>query len=108
MGTASALGILNNYLKKINIKNSLVFSGSYETSLNTSPPPKLLSLHCKQINGVKNEVNGQPSSLLTGMYVSDHKAAFSSMPQTYRLKKLTEIEVYLLDEIKDPGRLAKK
>ena len=29
-------------------------------------------------------------------------------PQTYRIKKLTEIEVYLLDEIEVRERLAKK
>ena len=29
-------------------------------------------------------------------------------PQTYRLKKLTEIEAFFLDEIKVPERLPKK
>ena len=74
-----ALGIPNKYLYKINRKNTLDFSGSYETSLNTSPLPKVLSLHCKQINRVKNEVDGQPSSLLPCMQFSDYKAAFAPM-----------------------------
>ena len=36
-----------------------------------------LSLHCKQINKVKNELDGQPSSLLASMQVSNYKTAFS-------------------------------
>ena len=50
---------------------------SYKISLDTSPPPKSLSLHCKQINKVKNELDGQPSSLLVSMHVSNYKATFS-------------------------------
>ena len=66
-------------LKNINIKYPFVFSGSYKTSLDTSPPPKSLSLHCKQINKVKNELDNQPSSLLASMHVSDYKASFSPL-----------------------------
>ena len=51
--------------------------GSYKTSLDTSPPPISLSLHCKQISKVKNELDGQPSSLLARMPVSNYKATFS-------------------------------
>ena len=36
--------------------------------------PRLLPLHCKQINRVKNEVGGQPSNLLACMQVSDNKS----------------------------------
>ena len=32
----------------------------------------------------------------------------SQEPQTYRLKELTEIEAFFLDEIKDRERIAKK
>ena len=53
--------------------------GSYETSLDTSPLPELLSLHCKQINKVKNEFNGQASSLLASTHVSDYKKTFFAM-----------------------------
>ena len=53
--------------------------GSYKTSLDTSPPPQLLSLNCKQTNKVKNELDGQPSSLLAFMHVSNYKATFSPM-----------------------------
>ena len=52
-------------------------SGSYKTSLDTSPPPKSRSLHYKQINKVKNELDGQLSGLLASMHVSNYKAAFS-------------------------------
>ena len=80
-----ALGMPEKILKNINIKYSLVFSGSYKTQLVTTPPPKSLSLHCKQtlhckqIKKVKNELDGQPSSLLACMQVSDYEATFSLM-----------------------------
>ena len=58
-----ALGIPDNYLEKTMLIRSTLTPGSYKTSLDTSPPPISLSLHCKQINKVKNELDGQPSSL---------------------------------------------
>ena len=58
---------------------SILPPGSYKTSLDTSPPPQLLSLHCRQIDKVKNELDDQPTSLLTFMHVSNHKATFSPM-----------------------------
>ena len=45
--------------------------------LDTSPPPRSLSIHGKQINKVKNELDDQPSSLLAPMHVSNYKAIFS-------------------------------
>ena len=72
-----ALGIPDNYLEKTTLIRSSLPPGSYKTSLDTSPPPKSLSLHCKQINKVKNELDGQPSSLLVSMHVSNYKATFS-------------------------------
>ena len=72
-----ALGIQNNYLEKTTLIRSTLPPGSYKTSLDTSPPPKILSPHCKQISNVKNELDGQPSSLLTFKHVSNYKAAFS-------------------------------
>ena len=68
------LGILNNYRAKTTLNKSTLPTGSYKASLDTSPPPKLLSQHCKQINKVKNELDGQPSSLLACMHVSNYKA----------------------------------
>ena len=52
---------------------------SQKTSLDTSHPRKSLSLHCKQIRKVTNELDGQPSSLLACMHVSNYKATFSPM-----------------------------
>ena len=72
-----ALGIQNNYLEKTTLVRSTLPTGSYETSLDTSPPPKILSLHCKQISKVQNELDGQPSRLLTSMHVSNYNATFS-------------------------------
>ena len=74
-----ALGIADKHLEKTTLIKSTLPPGSYKTSLDTSPPPKSLSLHCKQINKVKNELDGQPSSLLAFMHVSDYKTTFSPM-----------------------------
>ena len=78
-----ALDIQSNYLEKVTLIRSRLPPGSYKTSLDTSPPPKILSLHCKQISKVKNELDGQPSSLLTSMHVSNYKATFSSIHLVY-------------------------
>ena len=67
-----ALGIPDKHLEKTTLIKSTLPPGSLDTS-----PPQLLSLHCKQINKVKNELAGQPSSLLTSMYVSNYKTTFS-------------------------------
>ena len=72
-----ALGIQDNYLEKTTLIRSTLPPGSYKTSLDTSPPPKILSLHCKQINKVKNRLDGQPSSLLVSMHVFNYNASFS-------------------------------
>ena len=74
-----ALGIPDKHLEKTMLIKSTLPPGSYKTSLDSSPTPKLLSLHCKQINKVKNELDGQPSSPFTSMHVSNYKATFSPM-----------------------------
>ena len=74
-----ALGIPDKHLEKTTLIKSTLPPGSYKTSLDASPPPKSLSLHCKQINKVKNELDGQPSSLLASVHVSNYKATFSPM-----------------------------
>ena len=73
------LGISEKHLEKTTRVRSTLPPGSYKTSLDASPRPKSLSLHCKQINKVKNELDGQPSYLLARMNVSNHKASFSPM-----------------------------
>ena len=75
-----SLGIQDDYLEKTTLIRSTLLPGSYKTSLDTSPPPRSLSLHCKQINKVKNELDGQPSSLLASMHVSNYKATFFPNP----------------------------
>ena len=74
-----ALGIADKHLEKTTLIKSTLPPGSYKTSLDTSPPPKSLSLHCKQINKVKNELDGQPSSLLACVHVSNYKVIFSPL-----------------------------
>ena len=71
-----ALGIPDNYLENTTLIRSTLSPGSYKTSLDTSPPLKSSSLHCTQINKIKNELDGQPSSLLTFMHVSNYKTTF--------------------------------
>ena len=72
------LGILDKQLERTTIIKSTWTPGSYKTSLVISPP-KSLSLHCKQINNVKNELDGQPSSLSASMHISNYNATFSPM-----------------------------
>ena len=54
-----ALSILDKHLEKTTLIKSSLPPGWYKTSLDTSSPPKSLSLHCKQIKKVKNELDGQ-------------------------------------------------
>ena len=73
-----ALGIPDKYLEKTALIKSNLPPGSYKTSLDT--PPGTLSLHCKEISKVtkvKNKFDGQPSSFLASMHVSNYKATFS-------------------------------
>ena len=72
-----ALGIQDNYLEITTLIRSTLPPGWNKTSLDASPPPKSLSLHPKQINKVKNELDGQPSSSLASMHVSNYKTTFS-------------------------------
>ena len=72
-----ALGIPDNYLEKTPLIRSTLTPGSYKTPLDIpSPPLKSLSLQCKQISKVKNELDGQPSRLLACMHVSNYKVTF--------------------------------
>ena len=71
-----ALCIADKHLEKTMLIKSTLPPGSYKTSLDKSPPSKSLSLHCKQVNKVKNELDGQLSSLLVCMQVSNYKATF--------------------------------
>ena len=74
-----ALRIQNNDLEKTTLIWSTLLPGTYKTSLDTSPPPISLSLHCKQIKKGKNELDGQPSRFLACMHVSNYKATFSAI-----------------------------
>ena len=50
--------------------------GFSKTFLDTSPPSKVLSLHCKQINKTKKELDGQPLSLLFSTHALNYAASF--------------------------------
>ena len=71
------LGIQDKCLEKTTLIRSTLPPCSHKTGLDTSPHPRSLPLHCKQINKVKNEVDGQPSRLLASLHVSNYKASFS-------------------------------
>ena len=68
-------GISDKYLEKTALIRPTLPPGSYKTSFD--PPLRSLSLHCKQISKVKNELDSQPSSLLASMHVFNYKATFS-------------------------------
>ena len=89
-----ALGIPKNYLEKTTLIRSTLPYDSYKTSLDTLPLPTSLSLQCKQINKVKNKLDGQPSSLLACMHVSNYKAIFSPIHLVFLE---LEIDQLLLD-----------
>ena len=96
-----AFGILDKCLEKATQIKSILPPGSYKTSLDTSSPPMLLSLHCKKINKVKNELDGQPSSLIARMYISNYKATFSPMNSVFLEldTHLLHLDFKILDEI---------
>ena len=48
-----ALGIRYSYLEKTTLIRSILPPGSHKTSLDTSPPSKLLSLHCNKSTKLK-------------------------------------------------------
>ena len=95
-----ALGIQDNYLEKTTLIRSRLFPGSYETSLDTSPAPRSLSLHCKQINKIKDELDGQPSRFLASMHVSNYKATFSAIHLVFLELDIhqTHLDFKILDE----------
>ena len=78
-----AFSIQDKYLEKTTLIRSTLPNGSYKTSFDTSPPPKTLSLHCRQINKVKNELDGHPSSLLAPMHVLNYSASFSPIHSVF-------------------------
>ena len=73
-----AISIQDKYVEKTTLVRSTLPPVSYKTSLDTSPPPKNLSLHFNQINKFKNELDGQPSSLLLSTHVLNYAASFST------------------------------
>ena len=72
-----ALCMPDKYLENTTLIRSTLPSGSYKTSLDTSPPPLSLSLHCKQMNKDKNKFDCQPSGLMARMHVCNYKGTFS-------------------------------
>ena len=90
-----ALGIQDNYLQRATLIRSILPPISYKTSLDTSLPPQILSLHCRQINKVKNELDSQPSSLLISMHVFNYNA--SSSPALLVFLELEDIHRPHLD-----------
>ena len=91
-----ALGIQDNCLERTSAARSTLPPRSYKTSLDTLLPPQLLSLHCKQINKVKKELDGQPSSFSTFMHVSNYKASFSPIFSPVFLELVTHHIIWIL------------
>ena len=93
------LVIQDKYLEKTTLVRSTLIPGSYKTSLDTSPPQKILSLHCKQINKFKNKLEDQPSSLLTPMYVLNYSTSFSPAHSVFL--ELEDMHQHLVSKILD-------
>ena len=72
-----ALGIQDKYLEKTTLIRSTLPPGSNKTSLDTSPPPRSLLLHCKQINKAKKRARWSTIKPVGLMHVSNYKATFS-------------------------------
>ena len=95
------LGIQDKYLEKTTTIRSILPPGSYKTSLDRSDPSKILSLHSKKINKVKNELDGQPSNLFTSVHVSNYNATFSPVHLVFlELEDMHQPHLYfkILDE----------
>ena len=69
-------------------------------SLDTSPPPTILSLYCRQINKMKNKLDGQPSSLLTSIHVLNYNGNFSPVQLVFlELEDMhKDLDFKILDE----------
>ena len=70
--------VLNKYLEKTTFSKTNLPPGAYKTSPDTSPALTLLSLHCRKINRVTNELDEKPSILLACKQVL-YKAVFTQM-----------------------------
>ena len=86
-----------NILKKTTLIRSTLPPASYKTYLDRSPPPTILSLHCKQINKVKNELDGQPYSFLISTHVLNYSARFPPAHSVFlELNQQTYINIQIL------------
>ena len=94
-----ALGMQDKYIEKTTLIRSNLPPDFYKTSLDTSPPPNSLSLHCNQINKFKNELDGPPSSLLVSTHVLNYTASFS--PSHLDFLKLGDMHHHLDFKIHD-------
>ena len=59
----------------INLKNNKDITGKVITPPSTISLPKKVSLHCEEINGTFNEIDGQPSQELCGIDVVNNTAS---------------------------------
>ena len=103
-----ALGIQDKHYEKTALIRSTLPPGSYKAPLDLLP--RSLSLHCKQINKVTNKLDGQPSSLLASMHVSNYKETFSPIHLVF-LDLDTDrphLDFKILDEKKKTIELAQK
>lgn len=73
------LGRIGNYLEKTTSNKWTLPLAMNKISLDTSSLPKSLSVHCKYINRVANNVNRQSLSSLSYMQISDYKGGSAEM-----------------------------
>ena len=87
--------ISQNLLKKLgfNIKNSNELTGKYMAKPKVLP--KSVSLNCEEINGIYNEIDGQPSQQLCSIDVDNNTASCSPINPIF-LPFLSNEPVYTL------------
>ena len=80
------------------MKSSLT-KGKYQTNL--KPPPKKITLHCKEIDNFHNEKNSQPSTQLFSVDVDNNAVHYTSPPIYFPLSSSSphnSLHFTLLDE----------
>ena len=70
---------MSSFLSRLICSTSYLYTLTYAKQTWIRHLPESLSLYYKQTNRTTSELDGQPSSLLPSIQVSDYKATFISM-----------------------------
>ena len=73
-----AMGVSANFLTNM---KSMLTTGKYQKTL--KPPPKKVTLHCKEIDSQHNEIDSQPSTWLFSLDVVNYAVHYTPSPPIY-------------------------